>query len=113
MRGLTGDVDAFIRNRLGSSCIFTVIVMQNYSGMAYRLARLVCSAQEGEMRIPACCRAQWEALDDRERERYPYEMELWEWLEKLMADLRCFSQAFPFPFPSPPPLRIALFALQS
>ena len=41
------------------------------------------------------CRAQWEALDDRERERYPYEMELWEWLEKLMADLRCFSQTTP------------------
>ncbi len=38
-----------------------------------------------------CCRQQWEALDDRERERYPYEMELWEWLEKMMADLRCLG----------------------
>lgn len=37
---------------------------------------------------PVRCRQQWEALDDRERERYPYEMELWEWLEKMMADLR-------------------------
>lgn len=33
-------------------------------------------------------RTQWEALEDKEKEKYPYEQELWEWLEKMMGDLR-------------------------
>ena len=34
-------------------------------------------------------RLQWEALDDKEKQKYPFEQELWEWLEKMMSDLRC------------------------
>ena len=34
------------------------------------------------------CRHQWEALDDAEKQRYPYERELFEWLDRAMVDLR-------------------------
>ena len=75
----------------------TVIIIQNYRGLGVSVIN-ACGSFPGERMLTfkrmltfASCRAQWEALDDRERERYPYEMELWEWLEKLMADLRYFS----------------------
>ena len=38
------------------------------------------------------CRQQWEGLDDAEKQKYPYERELYEWLEKLMSDLRYVTQ---------------------
>jgi hypothetical protein len=34
------------------------------------------------------CRAQWEALPDREKERYGYERDLLRWMDRLLVDLR-------------------------